>query len=165
MKGDREHLKDVPHYVYRYFAADGICLYIGCTHDLNARHKQHQDKEWFATATRREHTEYPDRWTGLVAEKTAIMVVKPVHNKTHNWWLDAPFAGELHRVISARPANSSELIADIEARAFEHNKDKQRVHDALLPFDQATYEYWRGIGVTHLSARRKARQPEHRCAS
>lgn len=151
----------LPHYVYRYFGADDTVLYVGCTYDLKARHKRHTiSSEWFPDAVRRSHQEFPDKWTGRVAERVAIIMCRPVHNKTHNYWtIEFSLARELHSVMANRPDNAAELIADIEARAIEDGKRQQRVRDAYVAkFSQEAYERGLAMGLTPQSARHWAKR-------
>lgn len=153
-------LDKLPHYVYRYYSAGDSILYIGCTRNLVARHRQHSaNSEWFPLSVRRSHETFPDKWHGRVAERTAIIVNRPLHNKTFNYWpLESDLARELHSIITNRPANAGELIADIEARAYEDGKRRQHVRDAHLAVNQAIYDQLTRIGVTHRSALIHARR-------
>lgn len=148
------------HHVYRYYSADDSILYIGCTNDLVARHRQHSAKaEWFPQVVRRSHETFPDKWHGRVAERAAIMVNRPLYNKTFNYWpLESDLACELHSIVANRPDNATELIADIEARAYEDGKRRQHVRDAHLAANQAIYDQLTRMGITHRSALIHARR-------
>jgi hypothetical protein len=154
-----------PHHVYRYFAEDDTLLYVGCSYDLKARHKQHsKTAAWFAEANRRSHETFEDRWTGLVAERVAIMVNRPVYNKTHNYWLptDPELTRELHRLATQRPGNAAELLTEIEARLLQSEIKAQHEREAQwndCTFDQELYDQLISIGVTTHSAARRARRP------
>lgn len=79
------------HYVYRCYDADGRLLYIGCTQDLAARmaiHECDSDNPASAELVKRiavlEYEEYPDRTSGLEAERNAIRDEAPLLNTHHN---------------------------------------------------------------------------------
>lgn len=153
-------LDKLPHHVYRYYSADDSILYIGCTNDLVARHRQHSTKaEWFSQSVRRSHETFPDKWHGRVAERAAIIVNRPLYNKTFNYWpLESDLARELHSIVTNRPDNAAELIADIEARAYEDGQRRQHVRDAQLAVNQTMYDQLIRIGVTPRSALIHARR-------
>lgn len=75
-----------PHYVYRYYSADGRCLYIGCTVNIAAREAGHSRSVWFGQAARREFVLYRNRQVALAVESVAIIVRHPAFNcsgRTH----------------------------------------------------------------------------------
>lgn len=77
---------NVPHFVYRYYDADGNLLYVGCTNTPYARREGHsRDSSWFPKAVRARHTVYPDRATALARESLAIHEEKPRHNVKGRW--------------------------------------------------------------------------------
>lgn len=82
---------DVPHFVYRCFAADGSLLYIGCTVDVTRRMRQHGPNPW-AAGVARIATEgpYPYELARRV-EADAIRDEDPLHNA------NAPTNGQDHR--------------------------------------------------------------------
>lgn len=156
-----------PHYVYRYFAADGSVLYIGCTYNLKQRDQQHATlAPWYHLAVSRSYETYQDRWHGLVAERTAIICNRPQYNKTYNYWTpsDPWLTRELHRLVMDRPSNAAELLVDIERRVYEQECADQRARDAAAraskSFDTETYDRLRNIGVKDVAARRWARQSQ-----
>lgn len=151
---------DEPHYVYRYLDVEGTILYIGCTYDLQQRHKAHSKQaEWFPQANQRTHKTYPDRWHGLVGERAAIMVNRPVYNKTYNYWQpeDERLTRQLHEASKDRKANA-DLIADIEERVYLLEVERQLAREEALRemwdgVDDAVFDRLRGIGATHEGAR------------
>lgn len=155
-----DHVAHLPHHVYKYFAANNAVLYIGCTYDLVKRHKTHSKQaEWFAEANRRSHETFPDRWHGLVAEKSAIIVNRPIYNKTHNYWqpIDPRLTRELHRIASERPDNAPELLADIERQVYELEREAQRARDEELRtrwdgVNEAVFERLVANGLSRQSA-------------
>ena len=126
------HLYERPHHVYKYLAADGSVLYVGCTHDLNARHRAHSKRApWFSEAVDRVHQTYSDMWYGRVAERVAIICHRPPHNKTYNYWTpsDAGLCRELSELKLDPPVNAPEVMADLERRVFEQECIDQRARE------------------------------------
>lgn len=81
----REHLKDLPHDVYRYYDKEGVLLYVGCTSDLHVRDAAHRrDKEWYPLVARLETERFSNRFAGVTAEKAYIERFRPQHNRTLN---------------------------------------------------------------------------------
>ncbi len=78
--------KTIPHYLYRYYDANGRLLYVGCTNSPGARRESHrQGTYWFSEAVRVRHTVYPDRPTALEREREAIYAEKPKYNVKGRW--------------------------------------------------------------------------------
>lgn len=58
-------IDNLPHFVYRYYAADGQALYVGCTSNVAKREAQHtrkesvqENKQWTRTQRRLRESKY-----------------------------------------------------------------------------------------------------------
>lgn len=72
-----------PHSVYRLFSED-VLLYVGATHDIARRYRQHQRKApWIGEVTRVDVQVFPDRRAALEAEAAAIRSECPKYNVVH----------------------------------------------------------------------------------
>lgn len=68
-------------YVYRAFEAFGPLLYIGITHDVDARMRQHRrSSPWFQLADHITVAQYRDRATAARVEANAIVRERPTDN-------------------------------------------------------------------------------------
>lgn len=67
-------------YVYRFWDHHGALLYVGVTSNLETRFKDHSGKHWWPQASHSTVEAHPNRALALVAEATAIMDEKPLHN-------------------------------------------------------------------------------------
>lgn len=73
--------RDVPHYVYRCYAADGALLYIGCTNNPISRIRGHRkDQPWGDQIAYVRYTVFPDRRKALDVERGAIWNENPRYN-------------------------------------------------------------------------------------
>ncbi|MFI2761350.1 type II toxin-antitoxin system prevent-host-death family antitoxin [Streptomyces echinatus] len=71
--------------LYRLYDADGTLLYIGISHDPNARFEQHAKlKDWWPLVAQREVEWFDDRPTAATAEAEAIRSEDPEHNGTYS---------------------------------------------------------------------------------
>ncbi len=77
---DLEVRKQMPHYVYEFYAADGTCLYIGCTLNLGRRFLAHVYKPWWSEVAAINVDTYPDWTAGSSAERSLIEAHNPIHN-------------------------------------------------------------------------------------
>ena len=78
-------LDDKPTALYRLYAEDGTLLYIGISHQPEARFGQHSDsKEWWPQVVRREVEWFADRPAAAAAEVVAIRTEDPEHNGTYS---------------------------------------------------------------------------------
>lgn len=68
------------HYVYRLFADDGSCLYVGATNNVQTRVAHHRRRTWGAQIATIEVTEHPDRESAEFAESDEIRRRQPTHN-------------------------------------------------------------------------------------
>lgn len=72
--------------LYRHYAADGTLLYVGISHDPDARFEVHQGcTTWASQSVRRTDEWYPSRKEAMLAETVAIRTEKPEANYQHNW--------------------------------------------------------------------------------
>jgi len=71
-----------PRYVYTFYAADGMCLYVGCTARLGARINDHaRARDWWSEVARIAVSVHVDREAGMAAEASQIKRLQPVHNR------------------------------------------------------------------------------------
>lgn len=70
-----------PHFVYELYAADGTCLYVGCTLNLVQRLRQHSVKDWWPEIARAEANRHPDQAAGRAAERERIQALNPTRNQ------------------------------------------------------------------------------------
>lgn len=70
-----------PHAVYRIFGENGLLLYVGCSFAPLGRLKNHERfKAWAQSIRSVTLTWYPDKKSGLTAEKIAIQTEFPEWN-------------------------------------------------------------------------------------
>lgn len=75
-------MTDQPHALYRFYGEGGVLLYVGITSNPGARWKQHEtDKPWWSDIRGITVEHYASRTSVLAAERLAIEVEKPLHNK------------------------------------------------------------------------------------
>ena len=73
-----------PHYLYIFFDSAGAAQYIGVTNSLKRRIADHRrESHWFKPWFRELYFEMPSRRAALDAEKLAIEIMRPQHNKIH----------------------------------------------------------------------------------
>lgn len=74
-------LESSAHVLYRFFAADGVLLYVGITCNPSRRFEKHgDDKPWWLEVARIELQQFADRVAVLAAERTAIATEQPRYN-------------------------------------------------------------------------------------
>lgn len=67
--------------VYRLYDADAVCLYVGCTSNLDARLAHHATRQfWGNDIARHESVEFPTRRLALDAEAETIREHRPRYN-------------------------------------------------------------------------------------
>lgn len=72
------------HYVYRVYDVHDQLIYVGCTRNLVVRLRAHELNSWWAyQAVKVVAKVYPDKWAGLIAERSAIRAEKPRWNLFH----------------------------------------------------------------------------------
>lgn len=70
------------HYLYRFFDAAGMLLYVGITSDMGSRLRQHRvDKDWWPDVHSQTVEDAPSRADVLFMEARAILKEHPQHNK------------------------------------------------------------------------------------
>lgn len=77
-------LADRPTCLYWIYGPGRSVLYIGITHDLDERLRQHSEKSWWREVRRIEHRVYRDRHEAAKAERDAIAATAPRYNTMHN---------------------------------------------------------------------------------
>ncbi|UEJ83952.1 GIY-YIG nuclease family protein [Brachybacterium halotolerans subsp. kimchii] len=77
----REALRSVRHFVYRCVDAEGRVVYVGCTHDVTKRWKQHKKTGVAGTTARLKVTVHPDQATALEVERAEIAAHEPRLNR------------------------------------------------------------------------------------
>jgi predicted GIY-YIG superfamily endonuclease len=71
-------------YVYRLFDNEGRLIYVGCTHDPEARIAMHRNKAWWAPQIDRIKIKvFPNRQAAIEAEAKAIQEENPRWNINH----------------------------------------------------------------------------------
>ena len=108
-----------PHWIYRYWRADGRCLYVGVTRTPQERHKQHAwYSAWFKDIDRYELLPvYPSGRSAYAAEREFILQDLPLFNLKDNpatkeirlpygsWMLPAKsFSALLYEIVREREA-------------------------------------------------------------
>lgn len=72
------------HYVYELWAADGRCLYVGCTAKVGNRLSTHMATQpWWPEVARIEATAHDGMEAGYSAETARIKELNPAHNRVH----------------------------------------------------------------------------------
>lgn len=67
--------------VYRFFDADGVLLYVGCSTNLAARMVAHSNqKDWWSIVAKAEFQHFADSLEGYRAEQEAIRTERPLYN-------------------------------------------------------------------------------------
>jgi hypothetical protein len=75
---------DAVHHIYELYAADGTCLYVGCTVSLARRLAAHTNKPWWPEVARIETNAYANFETGRAAERQRIRQLTPEYNQQDN---------------------------------------------------------------------------------
>ena len=71
--------------LYRFYDANGVLLYVGITHDPEARWGHHaRNKHWWRRVARIDVEHLDSRTLVADAEKAAILAERPVHNFVYN---------------------------------------------------------------------------------
>lgn len=121
-------------YVYRFYGHDNTLLYVGVTTRLETRFKDHQGKHWWSQAAHSTVEAHPSRALALVAEATAIMDEKPLHN------IQRPSLERLELLKSRAlgrpgaeisPYDPVAILAAAHARADDLEVDLRRVRAEL----------------------------------
>jgi predicted GIY-YIG superfamily endonuclease len=121
-------------YVYRFYSHDNALLYVGVTGNLETRFRDHTGKPWWALAAHSTVQAFPNRPLALVAEATAIMDERPLHN------IQRPTLERLELLKSRAlgrpgaeisPYDPVAILAGAHARADELEVELGRVRSAL----------------------------------
>lgn len=81
----RPHSRPAGQFLYRLYSRSGELLYVGVTDNCLRRWKEHSKiQPWWSEVHRLTQDWFPDRTSVEAAERRAIQVERPVHNKTHN---------------------------------------------------------------------------------
>jgi predicted GIY-YIG superfamily endonuclease len=73
-----------PVQLYRHYNTKGELLYVGIAKNPLKRLSEHRrSAHWASSSVRMTADVYPDRASALIAEATAIMKEKPLHNLLH----------------------------------------------------------------------------------
>jgi len=79
-------LANAAHYVYRVYDIEGRLIYVGCTHEPEARLKRHNKSSWWAPQIAKVRIKvYPSRKAGLAAETEARNTEHPRWNIEARW--------------------------------------------------------------------------------
>lgn len=76
----RRDLRNARHFVYRCMDSSGDIVYIGCSHDVAKRWKQHSKTGVAAKTKRMRVTVHPDRASALEVERAEIALHEPALN-------------------------------------------------------------------------------------
>jgi hypothetical protein len=88
-------------YLYRHFRADGVLLYVGVSLPAIQRLRAHSlAAEWFGTIANITIETCESRQDALAAEKKAIQIEKPLHNKR----------GHVVKPAALKPPTSTQLV-------------------------------------------------------
>ncbi len=72
-------------YVYRHFDCDGVLLYVGCSDNPEHRNLSHAKRsKWWPLSVKMTKAAFQDRPTALMNERNAIVLEKPLFNRTHS---------------------------------------------------------------------------------
>lgn len=75
---------DAPTALYRHFDAEGVLLYVGISMSVFSRTQSHGVcAAWWDRVARIDIERYPDRKSAEEAEREAIKIEGPLHNKAH----------------------------------------------------------------------------------
>lgn len=69
-----------PHWVYEFYNADDVCLYIGRTIQLGSRIAAHRAKPWWLDVARIESHVRDDYWSAAALERQRVEDLDPMHN-------------------------------------------------------------------------------------
>jgi hypothetical protein len=114
-----EHLERQPTAVYRLSDRAGALLYVGMTHDVTTRWREHRRrKAWWDQVAREDFTWYPTRGQAEEAELHAIVTEDPRHNTV--WaqpWAKASYRCRWLRRRLAETEQSLNTRAGLRTRA------------------------------------------------
>lgn len=71
--------------LYRHFSSNGSLLYVGISLNPFYRLSQHKESEWFHDVTEVRIEWFDTKANACLAERRAIVLEAPIHNKTHNF--------------------------------------------------------------------------------
>ena len=98
-------------YLYRYFDAAGVLLYVGITRSISKRSARHESiSSWFKEHTKMTVEIFPSQYAAAVAEREVIAAEKPKYNVNTGGQLGAPAFDSV--VLSVR-------LTPEDATAFE----------------------------------------------
>ena len=103
------------HFVYRVFDADERLIYVGCTRNLFMRLRTHEANTWWAyQAAKVTAKVYPDKWSGLLAEREAIRTERPRWNLFHRGqketWSESDYVDYVTAALNLSEPNSPSRI-------------------------------------------------------
>lgn len=127
-------LRGEPHVVYRAYAPTGLLLYVGCTHDIEKRMKQHRSKSvWFDEMARYTTTEYLNFYDARAAEDDAIYRERPVFNRNGGGKKRAEDEARQRMYDKWAPMSADELAAWID----REREKEQRLTDQIEVLNEA----------------------------
>lgn len=135
------YLDDHPTALYRFFNADGALLYIGITHDIDQRWRDHARKAWWPDVVEKTVDWHETRTLALAAELVAIKSEAPRYNVTGSPWAPGPRVlepDELNTGQAKEVLRGIELGAQIGDPLFIVDRTKARRHAAVL----VSYEWY-----------------------
>jgi hypothetical protein len=134
LAGHQRHLERQPTAVYRLFDRAGVLLYVGMTHDVATRWREHRRrKAWWDQVAREDLTSYPTRGEAEEAELHAIVTEDPRHNTV--WaqpWSKAAYRARWLRRRLAETEQSLATAARLRTRAGRQELAELQRHRDLL---------------------------------
>lgn len=145
------------HYVYRFFDADGVLLYVGESKDPWKRWRGHRSTSSFAPLVARGRISvFSDRLTALQAERNAIVDEGPRFNVKHNPGVSS--VPRRARVGRVKPLDTDRLRllfqqSGLSATEFAHLAGWGKPHeltDFLSCVPVASLERWAAEGIARV---------------
>lgn len=117
----------VPTFVYRFFDAHGVLLYVGISYDPSTRWHHHRlTQPWWKSVTEIRASLYPSRTNALAEEYRAIKEERPLHNVIH---ADPPAASGPAQLPVSRSKRS---IDPVELEAMLRSGTPLSPHEAAV---------------------------------
>ena len=135
--------------VYRCYSDGGQLLYVGETGDLGTRLADHAKKLWFVQVRGITLEWYADELEALKAERRAIHVEHPKHNKQHRRTTSVQVARKTPSRRSARSARPGRPWDEVKVAALEIRRNEPGI---------SASELGRRLGVTDARGRQIARK-------
>lgn len=147
MSTSRSDLRHRHHTVYRFYAADGRVLYVGCTTDLPQRLATHQsEKPWWSEVIRVECEQFgTDRGGAYARERQLILDLRPQHASGHAVFEGSGIPCAFQRYCGAEADRGYAVYANGERRVYHvcASHTRTRGGDLTWVIDSfPTREHW-----------------------